>query len=119
VRRDVQADHCPDWRPGQARRSRLDGFRGWIGEQINAGRDNAAEMHRELTAKGYQGSAGSVRRFVTKRLAALGKKRERANAAQPRFPPAPTARALSFDVLRAEKKQGGRTGQGGRPARHR
>src|SRR5262249_33751600 len=67
--------------------------------------DNAAELHRELTVKGYQGSADSVRRFVTKRLAALGKQRQRVNAAPPRSPPAPSARALSFDVLRVEKKR--------------
>jgi transposase len=105
VRRYLQSDRCPDWRPGQARRSRLDGFSGWIDEQLQAGRDNAAELHRELAARGYAGSADSVRRFVTKRLAALGKKRERTNAAQPRSPPAPSARELSFDVIRAEKKR--------------
>jgi transposase len=105
VRRYLRVDHCPDWRPGQARRSGLDGFCRWIDEQVQAGRDNAAELHRELKAKGYEGSADSVRRFVSKRLAALGKKRERANAAQPRSPPAPSARALAFEVLRAQKKR--------------
>jgi transposase len=105
VRRCLRSDQCPDWRPGQARRSRLDGFCAWIDEQINAGRDNAAELHRELTARGYQGSADSVRRFVTKRLAALGKQRQRANAAQPRSPPAPSARELSFDVIRDQRKR--------------
>src|SRR5262249_8465147 len=105
VRRYLRQDHCPDWRPGRAGRSRLDGFRAWIDEQILAGRDNGSELHRELAAKGYAGSAASVRRFVTKRLAALGKRRGRANAARPRSPPPPSARELSFGVLRAEQKR--------------
>jgi transposase len=105
VRRYLRQDHCPDWRPGQARRSRLDRFREWIDGQILAGRDRVAELHRELAAGGYEGSPDSVRRFVTKRLGALGKKRDRRNAARPRSPPAPSARTLAFDVLRAEKKR--------------
>lgn len=105
VRCYLRSSRCPDWRPGQARRSRLDRFSGWIDEQILAGRDNAAEFHGELTAKGYKGSAQSVRRFVTKRLAALRKRRERANAAVPRSPPVPSSRSLAFDVLRRDGKR--------------
>jgi transposase len=105
VRGYLRRDHCPDWRPGQARPTRLDGFGRWIDEQIQAGRANCAEMHQELTAKGYKGGYDAVRRFVTKRLAILGKPRQRRNAAQPRSPPAPSARSLSFDVIRAEKKR--------------
>jgi transposase len=105
VRRYLRQEHCPDWRPGQARRSRLDGFCKWIDEQILAGRDNCTELHRDLAAKGYRGSGESVRRFVTKRLAALGKQRQRANAAKPRSPPAPSARSLAYDVLRRQDKQ--------------
>jgi transposase len=105
VRRYLREGRCPDWRPGQARRSRLDGFARWIDEQILAGRDSGAELHRDLTGKGYRGSADSVRRFVTKRLAALGKKRQRANAARPRSPPAPSARSLAYDVLRRQDKR--------------
>ena len=105
VRRYLREGRCPDWRPGQARRSGLDGYSKWIDEQILAGRDCGAELHRDLAAKGYRGSADSVRRYVTKRLAALGKKRERANAAKPRSPPAPSARSLAYDVLRRQDKQ--------------
>jgi len=105
VRGYLRQDHCPDWRPGQARRTQLDGFQGWIDEQIQAGQDNAAELHRALTAKGYKGSSASTRRFVTKRLAVLGKIRTRSNAAQPRSPPVPSARSLTFDVLRKKEKR--------------
>jgi hypothetical protein len=72
---------------GQARRTRLDGLGEWIDEQIQAGRENGAELHRDLMTKGYQGSADSGRRFVTRRLSALGKKRQRANAAKPQGSP--------------------------------
>jgi transposase len=46
-----------------------------------------------------------VRRFITKRLAALGKKRQRADAAKPGSPPAPSARSLAYDVLRRQHRQ--------------
>jgi transposase len=105
ARRYLRQDHCPDWRPGQARRTTLDRFQKWIDEQLLAGHEEATELHRALTAKGYEGSYDSVRRFVTKRLAVLGKKRQRRNASQPRSPPAPSARELSFDVLRREGKR--------------
>ena len=105
VRRYLRQDHCPDWKPGQARRTQLDGFRGWVDEQIQAGRGNAAHLYRELTARGYKGSSASVRRFFTKRLAALGKTRQRVNAAQPRSPPPLSARTLAFDMVRVEKKR--------------
>src|SRR5215211_9022 len=55
VRRYLRQDHCPDWRPGQARPNRLDRFRAWIDEQIQSGRDNTVELHQELTSRGYSG----------------------------------------------------------------
>jgi transposase len=101
IRRYLRQDHCPDWRPGQPRRTQLDRYQAWIDAQIQAGRDSAVELHRELTERGFEGSYDAVRRFVTRRLAALGKKRERANAAECRHPPAPSSRSLAFEVVRA------------------
>jgi transposase len=43
---------------------------------------------------------GSVRRYVTKRLGAVGKKRERINAAQAPVVPPPSAKQLSFEWVR-------------------
>jgi transposase len=83
----------------------LDRFGAWVDEQIQAGRSNAAELHRELQGRGYQGSAAAVRRFVARRLAAAGKPRQRANAATSAGPPLPSSRALAFDVLRRAPKQ--------------
>jgi transposase len=105
VRRYLRQDHCPDWRPGQPRRTQLDRHQEWIDGQLQAGRDNATELHQELTGRGYEGGYDAVRRFVTRRLAALGKKRQRANAATCKRPPAPSARELVFGVMRQPKQR--------------
>lgn len=105
VRRYLRQDHCPDWRPGQARSNRLDRFRPWVDEQIQAGRVNAVELHRELVERGFTGGYDAVRRFLTKRLAVLGKKRQRANAAKCKQVPAPSARCLSYDLIHSPEKR--------------
>ena len=51
--------------------------REWIDARLAEGNTNALELHRQLTAMGFRGSYGSVRRYVTKRLGAAGKTRER------------------------------------------
>jgi len=105
VRRYLRQGHCPDWRPGQARSNRLDRFRAWIDEEIQAGRVNAVELHRGLVERGFTGGYDAVRRFVTKRLAVLGKARKRANAAKCKREPAPSARCLSFDLIHSPEKR--------------
>jgi transposase len=67
---------------------------------------NVAALHRQLTERGFRGSYGSVDAFVTQRLGAAGKKRDRRNAADPPVPAPPSARQLSFEwARRAEKRQ--------------
>ena len=105
VRRYLRQGHCPDWRPGQARPNRLDRFRGWIDEQIQQGRCNAAQLHRELKQRGYDGGDAAVRRYLTRRLAVRGQKRKRSNAATCHQVPAPSARSLSYDLIRAPEKR--------------
>jgi transposase len=105
VRRYLRQDHCPDWRPGQPRRTQLDRHQEWIDGQLLAGRDNAAQLHQELTERGYEGSYDSVRRFVTRRLAALGQKRQRTNAAACKHPPVPSARELAYGVIRQPERR--------------
>jgi transposase len=105
IRRYLHRDHCPDWRPGQPRRTRLDQHQEWIDAQLQAGRENAVELHGELAARGYEGSYDTVRRYITRRLATLGKKRQRANAATCSQPPAPSARTLSFEVVRPPEQR--------------
>ena len=56
---------------------------------------NVADLHRQLTERGFKGSYGSVYAFVTKRLGAAGKKRERLNAANSAGPEAAVAQGSS------------------------
>ena len=72
--------------------------RGWIDARLAEGNTNAAELHRQLTERGFRGSYVSVRRYVTKRLGVAGKTRDRVNAARP--PAVPPPRQLSFEWVR-------------------
>jgi transposase len=78
----------------------LDDRRGWIDRRIREGCTNAAALHRELAQTGCRVSRATVRRFVARRLAAAGVRRERANAARPTAPPPPSPRRLSFAWVR-------------------
>jgi transposase len=106
VFRYLRSKTCPAWGLGGSRRSRLDGYREWIDARIAEGLTNVAELHRRLTERGFKGSYGSVYEFVTKRLGAAGKRRDRLNAAEPPVPAPPSARQLSFEwARRAEKRK--------------
>ena len=110
VFRYLRRETCPAWGLGGSRRSRLDGYREWIDARLAEGFTNVAELHRRLTERGFKGSYGSVYEFVTKRLGAAGKRRERLNAAKPPVPAPPSARQLSFEwARRAEKRKPRRT----------
>ncbi len=106
VFRYLRRETCPAWHLRGSRRSRLDGYREWIDARIAEGFLNVAALHRQLTERGFRGSYGSVYAFVTKRLGAAGKKRDRRNAADTPVPVSPSARQLSFEwVRRAEKRK--------------
>jgi transposase len=78
----------------------LNAHRDWIDARLAEGDTNAVALHRQLTGMGFRGSDGSVRRYVTKRLGAAGKKRERTNAAKAPSVPLPSAKQLSFEWVR-------------------
>jgi transposase len=105
VFRYLRRETCPAWHLRGSRRSRLDGHREWIDAQIAEGFINVADLHRQLTESGFKGSYGSVYAFVTKRLGAAGRKRERLNAATPPVPRPPSARQLSFEWARRPEKR--------------
>jgi transposase len=105
VFRYLQREMCPAWGLGGARRSQLDGHREWIDARLAEGFLNVADMHRQLAERGFKGSYGSLYAFVTKRLGATGKKRERLNAAVPPVPRPPSARQLSFEWARRPEKR--------------
>jgi transposase len=96
---------CPAWHLRGSSRSRLDGYRGWIDARIAEGFVNVADLHRQLSERGFKGPYGCVYAFVTKRLGAAGKKRERRNAAVPPAPRPPSARRLSFEWVRRPEKR--------------
>lgn len=105
VFRYLQRQMCPAWGLGGSRRSRLDRHREWIDARLAEGFLNVADLHRQLTERGFKGSYGGVYAFVTKRLGATGKKRERLNAAVPPIPRPPSARQLSFEWARRPEKR--------------
>lgn len=96
---------CPAWHLRGSQRSQLDGYREWIDARIAEGFINVAALHRQLTERGYKGSYGGVYAFVTKRLGAAGKKRERLNATTPPAQRPPSARQLSFEWARRPDKR--------------
>jgi transposase len=99
VRRYLRTQQYTDERGSRPRPTRLDGFVAYVDQRIGQGCRNAAELYRELTARGCRSSPAAVRRCVTRRMAAAGVRRERADAA-PRPPRPPTARGLSYQFLR-------------------
>jgi transposase len=100
VRHYLRCKECPDWRPGRTWRSRWDAHREWLDARLAEGDTNAADLHRQLTARGFRGSYVSVQRYVRKRSGVAGKKRERVHAARPSDPPRPSPRRLSFEWVR-------------------
>jgi transposase len=99
VRRYLNRQQCPDWRPGRATRSRMDEHREWIDARVAEGRINASELHGELVARGVRLSYATVRRYLTKRMGRAGQTRPRVNAAKPKPAPPPSPRQLSFDWI--------------------
>jgi hypothetical protein len=99
VRLYARSERCPDWRPGRTGPSQADGYRERIDAWLAAGSRNVAELRRQLQAEGSALRYDTLRRFVTRRLAARGEQRECVNAAQPPPPPSPSAKGLSFAVI--------------------
>jgi transposase len=105
VLRYVRSEQCPDWKPGQPRRTRLDGFVAYVDQRVQQGCMKATELFRELTAQGCRSSYDAVRRFLNRRLGAAGRQRERVNAAACPPPAPPSPRKLSFDFIRRAEER--------------
>jgi transposase len=73
VHRYAAAESCPDWNPGRATPTRLDPFVPFIDEWIAQGGRNAADLHRELVARGVTSSYDATRRFLARRLGTTGR----------------------------------------------
>jgi transposase len=71
-----------------------------VDRRIAEGCRNASEVYRELVERGCKASLTTVLRFFNRRLAKVGQKRDRVNAAVPRPKPLPSSRQLAFEFIR-------------------
>ena len=94
----LRTGHVADWRPGRTAPSQLDVHRAYIDRRVGEGCCNARELHRELGARGYTGGYDQVRRAIRRRTDRDG--RSRARGPIPIRSEIPTARRLSFEVMR-------------------
>jgi transposase len=105
VRRFLGHEKYPESVPRRRRRSVMDAHREWIDSKIAEGKINAAELHRELAARGVRLSYATFRRSLTNRLGRAGKAHPRVNAAKPKPKRPPSPRQLSFDWVRRPEKR--------------
>jgi transposase len=101
VVRYVRSDACPDWNAGRPRPSALDAHATFIRQRLRDGHRTAAQISRELAARGYRGAASVVRGYVRRVKADLGLPAARPSRplAAPR-PVPPSARRLAVAVIR-------------------
>ena len=100
VRHYLRVQRVSGLEAGAGMASRWDAHREWMDARLAEGCTNAADLHRQLVARGFRGSYYSVQRYVRMRLGLAGKKRKRAGAARPSAPPPPSPRQLSFEWVR-------------------
>jgi transposase len=101
VRRHVYEERCPDWNPGRRPPTQMDPLAAFIDDWIGRGGRNAAELHRDLAARGCRASYDAVRRYVGRRLGSAGRPGRRTGPLKPPAPPPPPSpRQLSFEFIR-------------------
>ena len=103
VRRYLRAERCPDWNPGRQRPTQLDRFAAFVDAWITQGGRNAADLYRRLFEQGCRASYDAVRRFVNRRLGSTGRPGPRVGPLTPPAPAVPSARQLSFAIIRREE----------------
>lgn len=100
VRRYLREERCPDWNRGATRATGLDSYASFIGEWIAAGHRNSADLFRQLRERGYRGGYDAVRRALNKRIGVSGQPGRRPGPACPPRPKVPSARKLSFRLVK-------------------
>src|SRR5262249_48527283 len=105
VRRYCLQDHCPEWKACQCRRTRLDSFADRIEQWIAEGGRNAAELFRQLQTQGCDAGYDAVRRFVSRRVGSLHRPGPRTAPCPSPRPRPPSARQLSFELLKRTEKR--------------
>ena len=99
----LAAGHFPERQPRARRPHRLDGYAAYIYERYDAGLDNAAQLARELRARGYTGPDQTVVRY----LAELRRTRPRGAPGSPPMrgsAPVPSPRATAWLLRNADAK---------------
>jgi transposase len=82
------------------RAGKLDPFKPWINQRRNEGVTSAAALHREITARGWNGSVQAVERYVRQFRGADGRSRTGRNPLQaPPAAPPPKTRHLTRWLL--------------------
>ena len=99
VTRYVQADSFPDRQSAPRAPTK---YRDFLDRRLSEGCRNAAELHRELIAHGQSASYYSVRRYVRRRLIAMGRKSAPNASPVPRLP---SAKQLSFTIIRKPEER--------------
>jgi transposase len=101
----TRTERVPDWKPGRTNASQLDIHREYIDRRVGEGCCNARTLHHELRGLGYTGGYDQVRRAIGRRTDRDG--RERASGPIPISirEEIPTARRLSFEVVRRPEQR--------------
>lgn len=97
VTRYLQADTFPDRQPAPRAQAK---YRDHLDRRLNEGCRNAAVLHRELIADGRSVSYYSVRRYVRRRLIAMGRDSTADVSVVRPTPRLPSAKQLSFMIIR-------------------
>ena len=102
VLRYRRLERCPDWGAGRTGPSQLDDHAEFITTRIANGQHNTADLFRLLKDRGYRGGYDTVRRYVNRRIGSSGRPGRRDPTAVPPRRPPPSARKLSFRLVKTK-----------------
>ena len=64
VRRVINSEGQPAYKPRPVVASKLEPYKDYVKERMDAGMTNAVKMHREISARGYDGGLTILRQFM-------------------------------------------------------
>lgn len=103
VARYLQAESFPERKSSSPRVQAK--YREFVDRRLNEGCRNAAALHRELIAEGQDVSYHAVRRYVRRRLTAMGRGSVSGLSASKPEPRIPSAKQLSFMIIRKPEER--------------
>ncbi|HEY3740524.1 MAG TPA: ISL3 family transposase [Bryobacteraceae bacterium] len=105
VARYLQEETFPERRSALSNLGQASGYRDHIDHRFGEGCRNAAELHRELVAKDFDVSYYAVRRYVRRRLVAMGGESAAKNSSSLPVPRVPSAKQLAFTIIRKPEER--------------